>query len=504
MLLKITLLLTKKARQLSQPLSLNSSRGGVKTMGIEMLSRKLLTATSVALAIAASGTCAIGVGNAFADDGVITINSGSIGKSIKIAKGKPKTVRVTQGFSELVVGDPEIANITPLTDQSFYVLGHKLGTTGIAMFDENKKLIGSVDIEVTYDTQQLNNALKQNIPDSTIKATSANGQVVLSGAASDKVSAEKATKIAKQFNEGNEVIDSVNVTSSQQVQLDVRFVEVNRQTITKLGVKSSANFVRGIDGIKTIFEDGAFPQPRASTGQIVGQLVAGGLSIDATIDALETRGLARRLAEPNLVARSGQKASFLAGGEVPIPVAADNGSITVEYKKYGVSLEFTPTVLADGLISLDIVPEVSAIDNSNKVAISANISVPSFIVRRAETSVDLKSGQSFMIAGLLETFNDINIERTPGIGKAPVIGSLFSSKGYQKRETDLVILITPHLVRPIDPSKKIATPLDGTSAPSNVDFFAGNIDEIKVSDIKRGQGQATIPGAGHFLELDAK
>lgn len=470
-----------------------------------MLGRKILKATSLALAVACAGAIGVGAMPAMADDGVITINAGSVGKTIKIAKGKPKTIRVTQGFSELVVGDPEVANITPLTDQSFYVLGHKLGTTGIAMFDENKKLIGSVDIEVTYDTQQLNNALKQNIPDSNIKATSANGQVILSGAANDKVSAEKAKSIAKQFNEGNEVIDSVNVTSSQQVQLDVRFIEMNRQTVTNLGIKGGVNFVKGIGGATAAFAEGSdiFKQAKAGTGQVVGQLLAGGLSIDATIDALETRGLARRLAEPNLVARSGQKASFLAGGEFPIPVSSDNGKVTVEFKKYGVSLEFTPTVLADGLISLDITPEVSAIDKSNSYNIG-DISIPGFIVRRAETSVDLKSGQSFMIAGLLQTFNDVNIERTPGIGKAPIIGSLFSSKSYQKRETDLVIIVTPHLVRPIDPSKKIATPLDSTSAPSNVELFAGNIDEIKVSDINRGQGKGTVPGAGHFLELNAQ
>jgi pilus assembly protein CpaC len=470
-------------------------------MGIKMFGRNVLKATSLALTIGCAGLATLSIENAAAQDGVVTINAGSIGKTIKIAKGKPKTIRVSQGFAELVVGDPEIANITPLTDQSFYVLGHKLGTTGIAMFDENKKLIGSVDVEVTYDTQQLNNALKQNIPDSNIQASSANGQVVLSGAASDKVSAEKAKKIAKQFNEGNEVIDSVNVTSSQQVQLDVRFVEVNRQVITKLGTKVGANFVHGIGDVPSKL--GVGPQVRAGTGQVVGQLIAGGLSIDATIDALETRGLARRLAEPNLVARSGQKASFLAGGEFPIPVASDNGAISLQFKKYGVSLEFTPTVLADGLISLDIAPEVSAIDQTNSYNIG-NISVPGFIVRRAETSVDLKSGQSFMIAGLLQTFNDVNIERTPGIGKAPIIGSLFSSKSYQRRETDLVIIVTPHLVRPIDPSKKVATPMDGTSAPSNVDLFVSNIDEIKVSDIKRGQGKGTVPGAGHFLELDAK
>jgi pilus assembly protein CpaC len=441
---------------------------------------------------------------ALADDGVINVVAGKT-KSIKIAKGKPKTIRVDAGFAEIVVGDPEVANITPLTNQSFYVLGHKLGTTGIALFDDNKKLIGSVDVEVTYDTKQLNAAIQQNVPDSDIKASSANGQIVLSGAAADKVSADKAKKIAKQFNEGNEVIDSVNVTSSQQVQLNVRFVEINRQSITKLGVKAGANFVQGIDGSDWVFEEGAFDQARAGAGQIVGQLVAGGLSIDATIDALETKGLARRLAEPNLVARSGQKASFLAGGEFPIPVAQKEGVVTIEFKKYGVSLEFTPTVLKDGLISLDIAPEVSAVDQSNAYNVG-NISIPGFIVRRAETSVDLKSGQSFMMAGLLQTFNDVNLERLPGIGKAPVIGSLFSSKGYQRRETDLVIIVTPHLVRPVDPSKKMATPLDDTLPPSNADLFAANIDQIKVSDTNRAKGAATkakLSGAGHFLDLSS-
>ena len=399
------------------------------------------------------------------------------------------------------MGDPEIANVTPLTDQSFYVLGHKLGTTGIALFDQNKQLVGSVDIEVTYDTAQLNATIQQNLPESNIRASSANGQVVLSGAATDQVAADKAKKIAKQFNEGNEVIDSVKVTSSQQVQLSVRFVEVNRQSITKLGVKAGANFIQGIDGVAAAFDE--IPQQfAAGTGQIVGQFVAAGLSIDATIDALEDRGLARRLAEPNLIARSGEKASFLAGGEFPIPVASDKGTVTVEFKKYGVSLDFSPKVLADGLISLDIAPEVSAIDTTNSYKIG-DIAIPGFIVRRAQTSVDLRDGQSFMLAGLLQTFNDTSIERLPGLGKTPILGSLFSSKKYQRRETDLVIIVTPHLVRPVDPSKKMATPLDSTLPPSNVDLFVANVDEIKVSDAgraKAGIGRADA-AAGHFLEL---
>ncbi len=439
----------------------------------------------------------------FADEGVINVTAGTMSKSVRIAKGKPKTIHVDKGFFEIVVGDPEIANVTPLTGQSFYVLGHKLGTTGIALFDENKKLVGSFDVEVTYDTQQLNNVLLQNLPNSNIKATTANGQVVLSGAAKDQVAADKAKKIAKQYTEGNDVIDSVNVTSSQQVQLDVRFVEVNRQSVIELGVKAGANVAQGVGGLKALLSPGE--QPKATTGQIVGSLLGAGFSVDMSIKALEDRGLARRLAEPNLVSRSGQKASFLAGGEFPIPVGQSNGVTTIEYKKYGMSLEFTPTVLADGLISLDIAPEVSAIDQTNSYNIGT-ISVPGFIVRRAQTSVDLKDGQSFMIAGLLQTFNDVNIERTPGIGAAPVIGSLFSSKKYQRRETDLVIIVTPHLVRPIDPSKRIALPTDGTLAPSNADLFGANIDEVKVSDINRSKSGAAkmgaVAGAGHFLDLD--
>ena len=435
-----------------------------------------------------------------AQDAVINISASTTTKTIKIAKGKPRTIHFSKDFFEIVIGDPEIANVTPLTDQSFYVLGHKLGTTGIALFDENKQLVGSVDIEVTYDTAQLNATIAQNLPESDIRASTANGQVVLSGDAKDQPAADKARTIAKQFNEGKDVIDSVKVTSSQQVQLDVRFVEVNRQAVIDLGAKYSANAAQGINGVRALLEPAEMVQ--ATTGQIVGRLLAPGVSVDVTLKALENKGLARRLAEPNLIARSGEKASFLAGGEFPIPVAGSQGSVTVEFKKYGVGLEFSPKVLSDGLIALDIAPEVSAIDTTNSYKVG-NIAIPGFIVRRAKTSVDLRDGQSFMIAGLLQTFNDVSLERIPGIGKAPVIGSLFSSKQYQRRETELVIIVTPHLIKPIDPSKKMATPLDKTLPPSNADLFGANVDEIKVSAANRAKsGVAGMDaGAGHFLEL---
>ncbi|MEP6565688.1 MAG: type II and III secretion system protein family protein [Mesorhizobium sp.] len=426
--------------------------------------------------------------------------------SIKVAKGKPKTIVTSAAFYQIVIGDPEIANVNPLTDKSFYVLGNNLGTTGVALFDENKQLVGTVDIEVTLDTDQLASTIRASVPDANIKVGSANGRVVLSGEADDAVAAEKANQIATRFSGKEDVINSVNISSSQQVQLNVRFVEINRQAGQELGAKYSANFAYGIGGRDITIDPGTVPG--AATGEIIGKLLSNGVSIDIAIKALEEHGLARRLAEPNLIARSGETASFLAGGEFPIPVSEENGKISVSYKKYGVSLDFKPTVLKDGLVSLDIAPEVSSIDASASYNIG-NISVPGFIVRRAKTSVDLKNGQSFMIAGLLQSQNDITTSRIPGLGKLPVLGSLFSSKAYQRRETDLVIIVTPYLVKPVDPSKKLAEPTDGTQPASNADYFLNNTEEVKASDANRAlamaDGSAAQPTAvttvGHFLDL---
>ncbi|MER8433024.1 type II and III secretion system protein family protein [Mesorhizobium caraganae] len=440
-----------------------------------------------------------------ADNDIVYVSS-TKNASIKVAKGKPKTIMTNAAFYQIVIGDPEIANVNPLTDKSFYVLGNNLGTTGIALFDENKQLVGTVDIEVTLDTDQLASTIRASVPDAKIKVGSANGRVVLSGEADDAVAAEKASKIASRFSGNEEVINSVNISSSQQVQLNVRFVEINRQAGQDLGAKYSANFAYGLGGRDVTIEPGSLPA--AGNGEIIGRLLSNGLSIDVAIKALEERGLARRLAEPNLIARSGQTASFLAGGEFPIPVSEDNGKISVSYKKYGVSLDFTPTVLKDGLVSLDIAPEVSSIDASASYNIG-EISVPGFIVRRARTSVDLKNGQSFMIAGLLQSQNDITTSRLPGLGKLPVLGPLFSSKSYQRRETDLVIIVTPYLVKPVDPSKKLLEPTDGTQPASNVDYFLNNTEEVKASDANRAMAMASgstaqpapVTTVGHFLDL---
>ncbi|UVK36682.1 type II and III secretion system protein family protein [Mesorhizobium sp. AR10] len=465
---------------------------------------RLVRALAMAASLAAVGMLGFGA-PAKAGNDIVYVSS-TKNASIKVAKGKPKTIMTSAAFYQIVIGDPEIANVNPLTDKSFYVLGNNLGTTGIALFDENKQLVGTVDIEVTLDTDQLASTIRASVPDANIKVGSANGRVVLSGEADDAVAAEKANKIATRFSGNEEVINSVNISSSQQVQLNVRFVEINRQAGQDLGAKYSANFAYGIGGRDITIDPGTVPG--AGTGEIIGKLLSNGVSIDIAIKALEERGLARRLAEPNLIARSGQTASFLAGGEFPIPVSEDNGKISVTYKKYGVSLDFTPTVLKDGLVSLDIAPEVSSIDASASYNIG-NISVPGFIVRRARTSVDLKNGQSFMIAGLLQSQNDITTSRIPGLGKMPVLGPLFSSKSYQRRETDLVIIVTPYLVKPVDPSKKLVEPTDGTQPASNVDYFLNNTEEVKASDANRALAladgrvaqPAAVTTAGHFLDL---
>ncbi|CAN7450120.1 type II and III secretion system protein family protein [Mesorhizobium sp. LjNodule214] len=471
------------------------------TLGLRF-GRALVAAAS----LAAAGMLGLSA-PAMANNDVVYV-SATKNASIKVAKGKPKTIMTSAAFYQIVIGDPEIANVNPLTDKSFYVLGNNLGTTGIALFDENKQLVGTVDIEVTLDTDQLASTIRASVPDANIKVGSANGRVVLSGVADDAVAADKASKIASRFSGNEEVINSVNISSSQQVQLNVRFVEINRQAGQELGAKYGANFQFGFGG-RSITPLPEVTPDTAGTGEIIGNLLSNGVSIDIAIKALEERGLARRLAEPNLIARSGETASFLAGGEVPIPVSQENGNISVTYKKYGVSLDFKPTVLKDGLVSLDIAPEVSSIDPSASVAVGNGISVPGFIVRRASTSVDLKNGQSFMIAGLLQSQNDITTSRIPGIGKLPVLGSLFSSKSYQRRETDLVIIVTPYLVKPVDPSKKLLEPTDATQPASDADYFLNNTEEVKASTGNRSatlaDGSVAQPVAvttvGHFLDL---
>jgi pilus assembly protein CpaC len=435
-------------------------------------------------------------------DGIIQLTSSTKTRSISVPLAIPKTFRTDVPFNEIVVGDPDVAIVTPLTDQSFYVVGSRNGTTGIALFNEARELIGSLDVEIGPNTEKLNQTLQTALDSSDIKATTQNGSVVLTGKAKTPAAADKARAIARKYDE--DAVDSLKVQSSAQVQLEVRFIEAQRRKTKELGIGILGNKGR-VDAYTGGYVTGAVSNALVSGslpfGQVIGNLISHGLDVDVLVQALESRGVARRLAEPNLVALSGDKASFLAGGEFPFPVSAENGKVTVEFKKFGVGLDFTPTVLDNGMINLQIAPEVSAIDTTSSVEFN-DIQIPGLIVRRASTTVELRDGQSFVMAGLLQSSGNYDIRKFPWLGDLPILGPLFRSTSYRKQETDLVIIVTPRLVKPLAPGTKIATPLDATAAPNEVDLFLNGDAEISRSKLRvMAETEAGILPAGHILDF---
>lgn len=463
--------------------------------------------------------------------------------TINVQIGKNEDVRTDASFIELVVADPDIADVSPLTDRTLSILGRKSGTTRVSAYAEGKKLVGVFDIEVTYDTSPLQSALDRHFPGARIRATSVNGRIMLSGAVHDATTVDKAVTLARQF--GPDIINSMTVMSPQQVMLEVRFIEANRMAGRELGIQwnptaSNGRFMGNIGsrqsadrlpitGTSATPGADAWKQPGVAAGGpnivpgqlpisqivaagvlsgaapfgfLIGKLITNGLSVDVLINALEAKGMARSLAEPNLTALSGDTASFLAGGEFPVPVPQGLGAVAIMYKKYGVGLAFTPTVLSDGVINLKIEPEVSQLDTSNPVTV-AGVSVPPLIVRRASTTVELRDGQSFVIGGLLQSQGETAQEQLPWIGDVPVLGALFRSAAYKKKETDLAIIVTPRLVRPARPGDKIATPLDSTLPPNDVDLFLMGKPEVPRS-IEKLQDGVVRAYTGHMLDVQPR
>jgi pilus assembly protein CpaC len=430
---------------------------------------------------------------------------------IVIPVNKSVTIPVSRPFSSAVVGSPEIADSLPMTDRALYIQAKKIGTTNVSIYDENMRLIKVVDVEVAFDTGNLQSKIRASTGNTGIRVSNDNGQVVLSGTASDALTADKAFNLAKAWSPNGAVINAMTVASPQQVMLKVRFLEVSRTAGRQLGINWTAingSGTRGVttgegglvtsppqiggtqNGTVTCSPSGTCPPFGSGIFQAVGTLVGSnvgapfgvilaeivnkGIKIDSLITALETKGLLQRLAEPNLVALSGDTASFQAGGQFPVPVAITSGigvaTPTIEFKDFGILLRFRPTVLSNGIINLSINPEVSELDFTNAVSISGT-TIPSILLRRATTTVELRDGQSFAIAGLLQADNARNISQLPWIGSVPVLGALFRSASYQKDEADLVIIVTPSFVQPAPPGARLATPFDDTVPSNDVDFF---------------------------------
>lgn len=457
---------------------------------------------------------------------------------VRVTVNKSRSFRVDTAFSTIVAGSPDIVDVKSLSDHLIYIQGKQTGSTNVILFDSSMKQIGILDVEVTIDIGNL----QQNIQTSTgtrgIRVTAAEGQVVLSGTAVDAVAAERAMAIATgSVSKGAVVVNAMNVASPQQVMLEVRFLEVDRTAGRQLGVNlfgGNGNGTQVVNtglGAITAVQGGAQGVPLLGTvgtlvGSAGGSAIGGaapfgnilsnvlklnnGTSLDVLITALETKGLVRRLAEPNLIALSGDSARFLAGGEFPVPVAstpvAGGGlpTVTIEFKKFGVELGFVPTVLSRGVINLRIEPSVSELDFTNAVTI-AGTTIPALTVRDARTTVELRDGQSFAIAGLLQNRNQQAVSQLPWVGSVPVLGSLFRSSSYQQNETDLVIIVTPRLVAPAVPGQVMASPLDSRLPANDVDFFLNGQMEVKkrYTDYVNSGGDIKGP-YGHMIGPDVR
>ena len=418
--------------------------------------------------------------------------------SLNVSLNKAETLAADEAVVEILVGNPEIADVVALTSNKLYVLGKQIGVTSVTLLGRGKAVISVLNVNVTHDLPYLRDRLRAVLPHANIRVQAVNGGIFLSGVVASSTEVSTAMRIAEQIAPKG-VTNGLSVRGSQQVKLEVRFIEANRDASRDLSVGSEINgsnilAATGISAIAGGVPIFGLASNNTPFGVAIARVLDGGTTADAIIQALERRGLARRLAEPNLVAQSGQSASFLAGGEFPFPVQSDEDTISVEFKKFGVGLSFTPTVLGEGLINLVIEPEVSELDPSNSLRVGG-AEIPSLLVRRARTTIELRDGQSFAMAGLLQANNFKNRRQLPWIGQVPVLGVLFSSSSFQKRETELVIIVTPRLVKPkgTGPRQRIKTPLDGRVSTNDKEFFLKGQLEKRVKRPK--------PQRGHILQL---
>ena len=417
----------------------------------------------------------------------ISIAEGVHAGELDVPVNKSQVIRADRPYAKALIGSPEIADVLPLTDSSLYVLGKKPGTTSLTLYDRSNRLIAVVDVVVGPDVLTLKRQLSDLMPANAIAARMSNDSIVLEGTVPSSVDADKAVQLAETYAPGK-VVNLLSLGSSQQVMLEVRFSEVKRSALKQLGVSwfvgSDAGKLGGASGGGAGIAGNGPPTLEAITGSfgiLSRSFHALGENFNVTLDALEKKGAVTTLAEPTLVALSGETASFLAGGEFPVPTVQSGGgvgagtgtgvstAITVQWKPFGVSLAFTPTVLADGVINLVVQPEVSSIDSSASIVING-LTIPGIQTRRAKTVVEIRDGESFALAGLLRKDFSDTVRQVPFLGSIPIIGSLFRSTGFQNDQTELVIVVTPHLVRPV-PSNAMKYPTDRAGPPHEADLF---------------------------------
>jgi pilus assembly protein CpaC len=400
-------------------------------------------------------------------------------ENLTLSKNTGTLVRLSEPMSDVFVANESIADVQVRSSTQLYVFGKGAGETTIYATSKGGRVVYAANVRVGNNLSSVGEMLHMAMPDANVQVTPMNNLVLLTGTVANPDDVAEATRLTQAYvGDGTQVLSRLRSATPLQVMLKVRIAEINRSMLKKVGVNligrdthpggaffgigqgNPGNLNGGTAGANRTFNF-------ATTGTTLG--LAGkilGVDLLGTLDLMQNDGFVTTLAEPTLTALSGETASFLAGGEFPIPVSQAIGAVTIEYKQYGVGLAFTPIVLADGRISMRVRPEVSEISDAGSVTLNGFV-VPALTTRRAETTVELGSGQSFMLAGLLQNRNNNSIQKAPFLGDLPILGALFRSTSYQRNETELVIIVTPYLVRPV--SGQLATPGQGYRAPTDAE-----------------------------------
>jgi len=407
--------------------------------------------------------------------GTLELGDGLPARAISLPVGKARLIRLPMEVRDVLVANPATANVVVKTPRLIYLVDLAVGATNAFFLDADGKELLRLEIQVQLDVIGAEETLKSLLPHADVKITAVNSHLFLTGEVRSADISHNAQVIASRFVAAEtNVINMLAVIEDQQVLLQVRVAEISRNVLKELGV----NLFDAVSGTFSTLSSGDFAARVSTTGPTVDTPFFNGAasftprtgdSLTVAINALEENGLIKTLAEPNLTTMSGEPATFLAGGEYPIPVASNDGTISISQEPFGVALSFTPVVLNSGRISLRIFTEVSALSNNGAITL-ANIQVPALTVRRAETTVELPSGGSLMIAGLLQDEETAGIRGVPGLKDVPIFGSVFRNNSLEKTETELIIAVTCFLVRPVAP-KQISGPTDGLIPASDYDLY---------------------------------
>ncbi|MEM7425006.1 MAG: type II and III secretion system protein family protein [Pseudomonadota bacterium] len=409
----------------------------------------------------------------------IRISKGEQSRQINISLDKSVVVRLPVAARDVLVGNPAVVDAVARTPYTVYLFAKKVGETNIFFFDEQGRQVMSLDIGVSRDSTALKNIINKVIPGNKIKVDGVGESVILSGQVNSATAANRAFLLATKYvGDKEKVINSISVTDKQQVLIRVQVMEVQRNILKQLGVDTNSLIQLGSASVSLVtsnpftLANGLLPGASA-----VANTAHNGSAFNQTVRLMERDGFIRTLAEPTLTAISGESAKFLAGGEFPVPVSSEDNTISVEFKPFGVGLSFTPVVLAEDRISLKLSTEVSELTTDGAVTIGT-LTIPALKVRRAETTLELPSGGTMMLAGLIQESLKQDINGLPGLKDVPVLGTLFRSRDFARSETELVISATPILVKPVA-KKQLVTPGEGMKDSHDLDtIFFGRLHQV--------------------------